>query len=115
METMNGVAPNSPLSVRTEGERAKATESELVALIVRQQELILRLSERLLRVMEGMACVLTPAKPSKSLRAEVDEILTALAGITPHDMALVANFARTMFETIKGTSVVGGGAVAGSS
>jgi hypothetical protein len=115
METTSESAPTAPLPLLTEDARPKATESELVALIVRQQELIVRLSERLLRVMEGMACALTPAKPSKSLRAEVDEILTALAGITPRDMAFVADFARMMFETIKGTNVVGGGAVAGTS
>jgi hypothetical protein len=102
-------------SALAEDEPEETTESELIAVIMRQQELIVRQTEQLLRAMETMLSRPMAGKPSKSLRGEVDEILTALAGITPRDMALVADFARMMFDTIKGTSVVGGGAVAGAS
>ena len=84
------------------------SDSELIAIIVRQQELIVRQSEQLLRAME--ATLSGTGKPT-SLRAEVDELLAALANITADDITRYAGMAKSLFETLTRSGVVGGGAV----
>ena len=84
------------------------SDTELFALILRQQELIVRQNEQLLRAME--TTIGGHIRPPLSLRAEVDELLSALAHITADDIARFGDFARSLFDTIKSSSVVGGGA-----
>ena len=93
-------------------EKHGETVSKLYAVILRQQELIVKQSEQLLRAMEASlnGQIPTFATPM-SLRAEVDALLSALTNITADDIARVAEFAKSMFDTLKGCGAVGGGAV----
>jgi hypothetical protein len=95
-------------AVSVDDKREADSDSELIAVIVRQQELIVRQSEQLLRAME--ATLNGTGKPA-SLRAEVDELLAALANITADDITRYAAMAKSLFETLTRSGVVGGGAV----
>jgi len=92
-------------SVAADEKIDRTSDAELVALIMRQQELIVQQTEHLIRAMETMA------GSRVSLRAEVDELLSAIASITPEDIGRVADFVRSLFAGLNRCSVVGGGAV----
>lgn len=93
-------------------EKHGETVSKLYGIILRQQELIVKQSEHLLRAMDATLNGQIPTFTAPmSLRAEVDALVSALANITADDMARVAEFAKSMFDTLKGCGAVGGGAV----
>jgi hypothetical protein len=82
----------------------RTSDAELVALILRQQELIVQQTEHLIRAMETMA------GSRISLRDEVDELLSAIASITPEDMTRACDVLKSLFDSLKGCGAVGGGA-----
>jgi hypothetical protein len=86
-------------------------DDPLIRLIVRQQELIVMQSEQLAK---AIGAILAEQAPF-SLRAELDELFGAIAKITPEDLARAGEMARTLFDTLKRSCAVGGGAVRSTS
>jgi len=108
LESTTAIQEAATTAPRVDDKRDADSDSEMIAVIVRQQELIVRQSEQLLRAMEA---TLNGAGKPVSLRAEVDELLAALANVTADDITRYAAMAKSLFETLTRSGVVGGDAV----
>jgi hypothetical protein len=110
---MNETTAKTPLVDEATRElEATFIEDPLLRLVVRQQELIVMQSEQLAK---AIGAILAENKAPLSLRAELDELFGAIAKITPADLARAAEVARMLFDTLKHSCAVGGGAVRGTS
>jgi hypothetical protein len=91
--------------------QAADIDDPLIRLIVRQQELIVMQSEQLAKAIGAILAEKAPV----SLRGELDELFGAIAKITPEDWARAGETARMLFDTLKRSCAVGGGAIRGTS
>jgi hypothetical protein len=96
--------------VKEEAHRNEKHESDLIDVILHQHEVIVRQSEQLMRAMD-LAFAVHVAPPTLSLGAEIQQLIGTLANITAADMARFASMAKSLFDSLRGSGVGGGGAV----
>ena len=90
--------------------RDEKHHADLIDVILHQQEVIVRQSEQLMRAMD-LAFAVHVAPPTLSFGAEIQQLIGTLASITAADMSRFAGMAKSLFDTLKGSGVGGGGAV----